>query len=280
MKKIKELLKKYQEELTEIYSDSREIEAIFYELVHHFHHLSKIETILNPAVLVETNELLSALEKLKKHTPWQYITGRTSFYSLPFEVNKNVLIPRPETEELVEWIIKENKNAQNLKILDIGTGSGAIAISLAKHLPQAEVFAIDFSKNALQTALSNAKKNKVTIHFIHLDILKINSLNEKFDIIVSNPPYVREKEKKIMQKNVLNFEPRQALFVPDNNPLLFYEKITGLFIKNSRKGGKLYFEINEFLKKELEDMLQSKNIENYLFKKDIFDKWRMLRITK
>jgi len=278
VKKIRELLNIYREKLRPVYQNQKEIEAVFFILLKHFHNISRLESALNPEKKVEEKNLLQALTKLEKHTPWQYITGQTDFYDIRLKVNRNVLIPRPETEELVDWIINENKRTGNLKILDIGTGSGAIALSLAKNLTEAKVYALDISEPALEIARENAKNLNVKLYFIKADVLKMNELPHKFDIIVSNPPYVLEKEKKYIKKNVLDYEPSSAIFVPDQNPLIFYEKIMELFMHGSKMGGKLYFEINENLKPDLEQKLKEKNLKKYQFKKDIFGKWRMLKI--
>ncbi len=279
MKKIEKIKKKYLDSLSAQIDDIREIEAIFHRLLFHFHGLSRIDYIMDKNLEIEERDLLKALEQLKTGKPWQYIAGEVDFFDISLFVNENVLIPRPETEELVQWIIEEYKEKSPKNILDIGTGSGTIAISLAKNFPQAKVTAIDLSKKALEIAQKNAIRNKVTIEWIQTDVLKLNSLNYNYDIIVSNPPYVRMKEKKLMKKNVLDFEPETALFVPDQDPLLFYKKIIQLYINQEPKG-KLYFEINEFLKSELENFLVEQSISNYTFKKDLYDKWRMLRITE
>lgn len=191
-----------------------------------------------------------------------------------------MLIPRPETEELVDWIIKENKNEKKtLNILDIGTGSGCIAISLAKNL-DANITALDISKKALNIAQQNANENAVSINFSIKNILENQDLilAEKQDIIVSNPPYVREQEKKQLFKNVLDYEPHLALFVKDNNPLLFYNAIANFALKNLKPNGKLYFEINEFLGNETVNLLHEKGFKNVLLKKDIFGKNRMIKV--
>jgi len=276
---IKDLLNLFFQELNGIYP-KKEIEAIFFRLIDYWYNINKIDLILHPNFTIDETKLLNALQRLKKNEPWQYIIGQTNFYGLQFGVNPFVLIPRPETEELVEWIIKDNKYKNQLEILDIGTGSGAIAVSLADNLRFATVSAIDFSENALKTAKINADKNKVSINFIKQDILEDFNCNKLFDIIVSNPPYVRNSEKKLMHKNVLDFEPSSALFVSDDDPLIFYDKIIDFYKQNTRTGGLLYLEINEFLKNDLEKLLFEKNIEKYQFRKDIFDKWRMLKIIK
>jgi release factor glutamine methyltransferase len=227
----------------------------------------------------EEEKLNAALQRLRQHEPIQYITGKTEFYGLSFSVNKNVLIPRPETEELVEWILEDCKHQEQLNILDIGTGSGCIAISLAKNLPNSKVTAFDISDEAIKVAQGNAELNEVEVAFLKKDILAVDFLSGKFDIIVSNPPYVRELEKKDMQRNVLEHEPATALYVKDEDPLLFYRKIADLADQNLVPKGKLYFEINQYLGKETEVLLTEKNFQTRL-KKDIFGVDRMLRGIK
>ncbi|HBS53588.1 MAG TPA: peptide chain release factor N(5)-glutamine methyltransferase, partial [Flavobacterium sp.] len=224
----------------------------------------------------------SILEQLKKEIPIQYILGVTHFYGLEFEVNSAVLIPRPETEELVDWIIQNSKSkAQNsrLKILDIGTGSGCIAVALAKNLLNAQVFALDVSEQALATAKTNSEKNQVQLAFIHQSILETLDLGQQFDIIVSNPPYVRELEKQEIKKNVLDNEPHLALFVEDNDALIFYRKIAQLAQKNLNPQGQLYFEINQYLGQEMLDLLQGMGFKNCELRKDIYRNDRMIQCT-
>ena len=191
---------------------------------------------------------LSALERLKNHEPIQYILGKTTFMDLEFKVNGSVLIPRPETEELVRLMLKEDLNGK--EILDIGTGSGCIAISLAKNLPDAKVSALDISKDALKVAEENAELNNVNIEFINADIFEYQS-EKKYDVIVSNPPYVTEHDKTKMKKNVLDFEPELALFVKDYDPLFYYYKIINLCMDNLTSY--LFFEINS---KYHQDLIQ------------------------
>ncbi|MEA5061736.1 MAG: peptide chain release factor N(5)-glutamine methyltransferase, partial [Petrimonas sp.] len=191
----------------------------------------------------EMQRLSEIVGKLKNSEPIQYILGKTDFFGLTFYLDDSVLIPRPETEELVQWIVDSVKN-EPLKILDIGTGSGCIAVTLAKKLPFAEVHAWDISRDALEVARKNADKNGVHLSLAEKDILQESVSDETFDIVVSNPPYVTEFEKGEMQENVLNFEPHLAMFVSDQNALVFYEKIADFALKNLNKGGKLFFEIN------------------------------------
>jgi release factor glutamine methyltransferase len=195
-------------------------------------------------------------------------------------VNENVLIPRPETEELVEWIINENSitdKTKKIRILDIGTGSGCIAISLAKNLPNAEVYGIDVSKKAIETAKRNAINNNVDVTFVFLDILETDVLTCPFDIIVSNPPYVRNLEKEEIKKNVLDYEPHLALFVDDNDALVFYRKIAVLAKNSLLENGQLFFEINQYLGKEMTNLLEKMDFKNIELKKDIYDNDRMMK---
>jgi release factor glutamine methyltransferase len=259
-----------------------EIGSFFNILLQEFTGVTRLDLALNPQrELSEEGEekLKAALQRLREHVPLQYITGTTEFFGLNFQVNSNVLIPRPETEELVQWMLDDLCASEGIKILDIGTGSGCIAVSLAKHLPKAEITAIDISEKALETAKRNANLNEVTVNFFQKNILTAEGLPAKFDVIVSNPPYVRELEKKEMQRNVLEYEPTTALYVKDENPLIFYRKITELAADNLKTGGKLYFEINQYLGENTEALLAEKNFATSL-KKDIFGVDRMLRGIK
>jgi release factor glutamine methyltransferase len=279
---IKNYRTQFTEELTSIF-DEKEIESFFYIILEAFHELKRVDLVLNPNLELDTIQLLqweTVLSQLKEQKPIQYILGETEFFGLPFYVNENTLIPRPETEELVQWILSNNqitKSTNQLKILDIGTGSGCIAISLAKNLSNASVFAIDVSEKALATAKKNAELNEVKVTFIEKNILETEDLNQQFDIIVSNPPYVRNLEKQEIHKNVLEYEPHLALFVEDNDALLFYRKITELATKNLSKNGQLYFEINQYLGKEMVELLEKYNFENIELKKDIYGNDRMIR---
>ena len=188
------------------------------------------------------------------------------------------MIPRPETEDLVSWIISDQKKNDSLKkILDIGTGSGCIAIALAKNLPEVRVSALDYSIKALNVASKNAEENKAKVHFFEIDILNATSLPDSYDMIVSNPPYVRELDKSHMAGRVLNYEPHSALFVQDKDPLIFYYKIANLAKLNLTKNGSLYFEINEYLSKELKELLENNGYQDVIIKKDIFGKERMIK---
>ena len=280
--RIKQYRTQFIQELSPFY-DAYEAESFFYLILESKHKLRQIDLALNHELNFSIADLVywsSILEELKKEVPIQYLLGKTNFYGMDFEVNENVLIPRPETEELVEWIINENggtDKSKRLKILDIGTGSGCIAISLAKNLPNAEVYAIDISKKALETARRNAINNNVEVTFMFKNILELEMLDWNFDIIVSNPPYVRNLEKEEIKKNVLDYEPHLALFVEDNNALIFYKKIAALAQKNLLENGQLFFEINQYLGKEMNSLLESMNFRNIELRRDIYDNDRMMK---
>ena len=276
--KIKQYRTQFIQELAPFY-DAYEAESFFYLILEDKHKLRQIDLALNHELTFSEDDFVvwnSLLAELKKEIPIQYLLGKTHFYGLEFEVNENVLIPRPETEELVEWIVKNNKEAKKIKILDIGTGSGCIAISLAKNLPNAEVYALDVSKKAIETAKRNAVRNNVKITFALLNVLELDVLKFHYDIIVSNPPYVRNLEKQEIKKNVLNNEPHLALFVEDHDALIFYRKIAELAQKNLLENGQLFFEINQYLGKEMTDLLEKMNFENIELRKDIYDNERMI----
>lgn len=279
--KIKEYKAKFIAELISIY-DEMEAESFFNLILENQHQLRRIDLALNPELQFSEEQILvwnSILEKLKLEIPIQYIVGTTHFYGLEFNVDESVLIPRPETEELVEWIISSTAKLPELnkiKILDIGTGSGCIAISLAKNIPNSQVFAIDISEKALATAKENADLNNVAVTFLQKNILETTDLEQRFDIIVSNPPYVRNLEKAEIKPNVLANEPHLALFVDDNDALLFYRKIAELATKNLSLEGKLFFEINQYLGKETVELLEKMHFKNIELRKDIYGNDRMI----
>lgn len=280
--KIKQYRTQFIKELSPFY-DAYEAESFFYLILEDRHKLRQIDLALNNELSFEENDFImweELVNHLKNEVPIQYLLGKTNFYGLDFEVNENVLIPRPETEELVEWIINENaipEKSKKIKILDIGTGSGCIAISLAKNLPNAEVFGIDVSKKAIETAKRNAVRNNVDVTFMFLNILETDVFACQFDIIVSNPPYVRNLEKQEIKKNVLDYEPHLALFVEDNDALIFYRKIALLSKTGLNKNGKLYFEINQYLGKEMIELLEKMDFKNVELRKDIYENDRMLK---
>lgn len=263
-----------------------ELKSFFYLLAGKYLNLSRINIALqlnNELTHEEQSSFYKAVDRLRNHEPIQYILGETEFFGMPITVNKQVLIPRPETEELVSWII-EDVDKNEATILDIGTGSGCIAISLAKKLNNAVVSAIDISTRAIEVAKKNTLINNVNIEFSRVDVLNFEAdldlhhkWESKFDIIVSNPPYVRMQEKKLMKLNVIDHEPDIALFVEDDDPLLFYRKISQLSKQYLRHNGTLYLEINEYLGLEMEKMLNKSGFKHVLLKKDMFGKNRMIK---
>ncbi len=277
-----QIKKIFHQQLKEIYIEN-EIDSLFFIALEYVTSISKIEYILQKEEEISQEKLIELkfiLEELTKNKPIQYITKNAYFYGLNFYVNEKVLIPRQETNELVDWVLMSVTHSKPIKILDIGTGSGCIAITLKKNLPLSEVFAIDISNEAIQVAQKNANNNEVEINFLQKNILKINDLQKKFDIIISNPPYVRELEKLEMAPNVLDNEPHLALFVPDNNPLLFYEKITEIALKNLTEDGMLFFEINQYLSAETKKMIENKGFKNVTLRKDLQENYRMILAKK
>ena len=222
-----------------------------------------------------TTEILSDLEQLKKGQPIQHITGKAFFYNDFFFVNENTLIPRPETEELVELIRNDYAQNQDISMIDLGTGTGCIPISLAKLFPNAKVSALDISENALKIAQLNAETLKVNINFYHNNLLEDIQLNQKFDVIISNPPYIRNLEKEEMHQNVLNFEPHLALFVENDDALIFYERVIDFAKNHLKENGKIYCEINQYLGEETKQLFQ-KFYQNVIIHKDISGNDRML----
>lgn len=252
-----------------------------YELLHRFVGLSRVQVALNAEVNLNAerqNELDNAVQRLLKNEPIQHITGNVEFYGLSFKTDHRALIPRPETEELVDWIVRENSKP-GLNILDIGTGTGCIAISLAKNMPDANVAAIDVSDEAIALATDNALLNRVEVNFLHQDILE-QLLDKTYDLIVSNPPYIPHNDKINMSANVLNYEPATALFVPDDDPLLFYRRIGELAIQKLSTGGSLYFEIHEAYGHEVRELLMDLGFGTVVLKKDLQGKDRMIKARK
>ena len=276
MEKVSNILSYFREELS-AFADEREITSWYYISMEYLLVYNRSDCIINSNQVLNKSQLSKIKQivaELKTHKPIQYILGKTEFYGLKIKVNEHTLIPRPETEQLVDWILKENFVAA----LDIGTGSGCIPIALAKHT-DAKVLAIDVSEDALLIAEENAKNNEVEIDFIHQDILQTNYL-QKVDLIVSNPPYVLESEKEKIQENVLDYEPELALFVEDKNPLIFYKKIASLAFNFLNENGKLFFEINAKFGKETIEMLADIGFVNIELKKDMNDKDRMIKAIK
>ncbi|GIM58787.1 peptide chain release factor N(5)-glutamine methyltransferase [Capnocytophaga canimorsus] len=266
------------QKLSAIYT-ADEIRNFYFLLLEFYAKKTKVEVLLSPDFELSERiktQILSASDRLITQEPIQYILGETEFFGNRFLVNRHVLIPRQETEELVDWILTSIPQNKAISILDIGCGSGAIAISLAKALPKSKIEAWDISEEALVKARENALLNQVTICLSQVDILHTQKLTKKYDVIVSNPPYVRHCEKQEMQRNVLDYEPHLALFVSDENPLIFYQKITELAKKSLNDNGQLFFEINQYLSKDTLKMLENKDFKPIL-RNDLNGNPRMIR---
>ena len=275
----------FHQQLKDNYPDS-EIESFFFWTLEELLGIQRIDFILQKNNTVKSQNLdriKEVIQRLQNEEPIQYIFGFTEFYGLKFNVSEDTLIPRPETEELVEWIIETVKSDEylsslpELRILDIGTGTGCIAITLTKLVQSANTTAIDISEKALSVAESNSTLNEVNIDFVPTDVLELSSLDNQYDIIVSNPPYVRNLEKVEIKKNVLQFEPKTALFVEDDDPLLFYRKIGKLAFDSLTTNGYLFFEINKYLGKETVDLLSDLGYQQIELRKDLFGNDRMIK---
>lgn len=280
--KLIELLPYFKEELTAHY-DEREIENIFYLLIDYKFQLKRTAIDLQDYRLTESELLVfrSIVKELKEGMPIQYILGEVEFYGADILVNADVLIPRPETEELVDLIVKDYSGQEQLSVLDIGTGSGCIAIALKKTLKDSAVTAIDISRLALDLATKSASINDVWVDFIQLDILEEElSPFVGLDIVVSNPPYVLESDKAEVRPHVLNHEPGLALFVPDNDPIRYYKAIAEKSLKVLKPGGKLYFEIHELFGSELTDLLIRLGYFDVQVVRDLQGKDRIAKATK
>ena len=280
---VRDCRKYYASELEKIYG-SDEANALITILLEHYFGIDRVKIAFDPELRLSESELLTlhfAVKELLKSKPVQYILGETEFCGMRFFVDENVLIPRPETEELVNQLVSCSVNHHpSFRILDIGTGSGCIAISLAKLLKNSVVTAVDVSEKALKVAKKNAESNGVNVNFIKDDILNPQNpelLESKFDIIVSNPPYVCESEKSEMRANVLDYEPSSALFVSDNDPLIFYRKILEFAQKTLKPDGEIWFEINEKLGTEMKNLCIEKGFENVEIIKDFRERDRILK---
>jgi release factor glutamine methyltransferase len=269
-------------ELKGLYPES-EIDGFIRIIAETVLHLNYTEWLLRKELELlpaDKKRIERVLERLKNNEPIQYIFGETEFFNLPLRVAPGVLIPRSETEELVQWIL-DLKPMPDVRIVDVGTGSACIALALKKNVPQSELIAVDFSEDALRIAAENAIINKLDVQFLLADILSWEKqLWKKYDIIVSNPPYVRNSEKKLMHPNVLKHEPETALFVSDEDPLLFYRVIATFALKNLNVGGYLFFEINEAFGKQTIELLEQLGFRDIVLKKDINRKDRMVRCRK
>lgn len=278
---MRETLKKLRDTLRPIYGD-RETEAIVRILFHHLKGWNTVDMLmhesepLSPFIKEQTDKIL---DRLVRHEPIQYITGEARFHGMELKVTPDVLIPRPETDELVDIIVADNDDKEDLSVLDIATGSGCIAIALARALKFPVVFALDISEKALNVAEENSRALKTKIKFIQSDIFNWEPLR-KFDIIVSNPPYIDESEKKDMEPNVLDYEPASALFVPDSDPLIFYTRITAIAAGALNPGGRLYFEINPLHAAELARHIESAGFQFVETIRDSYGKERFIKATK
>jgi release factor glutamine methyltransferase len=278
--KVKDVVRFFKEQLKSIYEPS-EISILIALCFEKFTHIKRAEIVLKENETISESQLLKfnfAIKDLKKNVPIQYVLGETQFFNLPFLVTPDVLIPRPETEELVSLIINDNK-LKSPALLDIGTGSGCIPIAIKKSISSAQVVALDVSEKALEVAKKNAAMNQAELQFVLDDILnpKTDIINQKFDIVVSNPPYIGLNEKDTIEKNVLDYEPHLALFVNDVNPLLFYDVIADLALKILLPQGRIYFEINEKYGEDCLLLLNQKGFKNVTLLKDLSNKNRILR---
>lgn len=282
--RLKDIQNIFHKELDKIYG-KEEVDSFFFMLIDDYFNIFRIELALKPELSITKEEqepVFKALHELKNQKPIQYILGKTEFFGLPLKVNNHVLIPRPETEELVDWILHSAHQDSKIRILDIGTGSGCIAIALAKNLPKAKVFALEVSQDATEVAKENAIYNNVSVEFVVADILNLkNEIDREmeFDIIVSNPPYVRELEKFEIKTNVIENEPHIALFVQNDDALQFYKVISEFAMDHLTKNGLLFFEINEYLGKEMIHLLKGYNFKHIQLKQDIFKKDRMIKAS-
>lgn len=280
---VRAIQEEFTQRLAKHYA-AQEIEALFLHSSMHILALRAAAVALHLEQQLtehQVQQYAHTLKALEQHKPLQYILNEAYFYGLKFILNDAVLIPRPETEELVHWIIQDFKTTYtDLKILDIGTGSGCIPISLKKHLPLAKLYAFDISEEAIHTANINAQAHQLEIDFIQQDILNTSYDQHIFDIIVSNPPYIRDLERKDMDENVLKYEPALALFVPDENPLIFYEAIANYALKQLKIGGSLYVEINTYLPTETLELFKNKGFTHAELKQDMSGNARMIKCIR
>ena len=279
MTNLKTLKKDFLKELSALYGKD-ESSTLFSWLAEEFLGLKTYDFLTKSELNFESEQLenyFHAVSRLKRGEPIQYILGYTEFFGLKLKVNPNVLIPRPETEELVQWILEDYKDsAQPISIIDLGTGSGCLPITLAKNMPHANLKALDVSKKALELATINSEKNNVVIECIEQDLLKLNQLPH-VDVVVSNPPYVRSSEKSKMKENVLNHEPHLALFVESEDPLLFYRKIADL-VASAKEQPKVYLEVSQYLAQDTQQLFQDYGFKHVELRKDFRGNQRMLKV--
>ena len=276
---LREIKNIFHSELDVLYGKD-EVASFFYLLIEHYFDLERFVLAIQPELVIEKEQetiIFKAISELKLERPIQHIIGSSYFMDLDFKVNSHVLIPRPETEELVRWIIEDSEKAEKpFTILDMGTGSGCIPISLDKNLPNVIVHGLDISSDALEVAQENNKTHGTEVVFFQADILNLDHKGT-YDIIVSNPPYVRELEKAEMQNNVIDHEPSIALFVPDEDPLKFYRAIINFASRNLHNKGSLYLEINQYLSNEMIALLKKYEFHTIILKQDMFGNDRMLK---
>lgn len=281
--KLNGILKEYHRKLLHLYPP-REVQAIISLILETYLKIKPFELTFHRNDLLHDAErtlLLNMLADLETGKPIQYIIGETLFYNVTIMVNEHVLIPRQETEELVDWIIKDYKyEKKTIRIMDIGTGSGCIAIALAKNIPQSKVLAIDISAEALLVAKNNAEINEVEINVKRMNILECKQMSEEYDVLVSNPPYITQSEKVMMHQNVRNYEPASALFVSDKHPLIYYEAICNFAQQHLKKKGILYLEINERFGKNIVQLLKKASFTNVTLRKDLNGKDRMIKAVR
>lgn len=278
----KNIRQQYRSELLGLYPEG-EIDSMFYRLLEHWADKTRLTMSLEPESELTRDQakaLIDALAWLKQEYPVQYLIGEVTFLGRSFKVTKDVLIPRPETEELVHWIISDHKDRASLNLLDVGTGSGCIAVSLACALSGSKCSALDVSTAALKIAEQNASMHKAEVNFLQKDILKAESLPGVYDIIASNPPYVRQNERASMRGNVLKYEPETALYVDNEDPLVFYRAIGKLALNSLKPGGRLYFEINQFMGSETRSLLEELGFGEIALRNDLFGAPRMIRARK
>lgn len=284
--RAKELFDLFSEQL-ETYYPQEEIKSILYLLFEEYCQMKRTDIMLNPTKTLsesQSRKVSQAIDDLKKYKPIQYIIGKTNFYGLDFIVTPAVLIPRAETEELVQWIIEENESYnlgeehRVLDVLDIGSSSGCISISVSKNISKTSVLGIDINEEALKIAVKNNELNNTNVDFKCYDILDESNWAQlhKFDIIVSNPPYIRESERQQMSKNVIDYEPESALFVSDEDPLIFYRTILKFSQNHLKPRGKVYFEINEAFGEEMRQLLIDYGFSDIVLKRDMNGRDRMV----
>lgn len=284
MKHFKDVAYTYQDTLSTLYppTETKQLFLMAYAFVTGKNSTHYMLNSTNEITETSLQQFLSILEELRTGRPIQHILGKADFYGLHLSVNEHTLIPRPETEELVEWIVREHQHHEQLSILDVGTGSGCIALALKKHLPQAQVYAIDLQGEAIEVARTNAANLNLSVNFIQADILEWDSFmqkNQRYDVIVSNPPYITPNEKKDMHSNVLLFEPHNALFVEAQAPLLFYDVIAEMGKKHLLPQGSLYFEINQYLSSETSELLRKKGYKQVALRQDLNGVDRMIKAS-